>query len=381
MTETKPVDLQNDILKDSITNEQPEADDEVVDETELDTSVAIEKYAISSFGIDFDVEGLVRRLRKGDVYVPQFQRNFIWNQRESSQFIESLLLGLPVPGVILAKDRDSQKLMIIDGQQRLKSIQFFYDGYFKPDSNKKSQQVFDLIQVQPQLKGRTYQKLEAEDQRRLDNSVIHATIIKQESPEEEEDSSLYYVFGRLNSGGRKVTAQEIRSAIYNGRLIDLAEKLNTNPTWRRLFGKESERLKDRELILRFFALYYDPDYIRPMEEFVNRFCRKYRNGPAKFLTKAEELFDSTIAVIDKGLGVSAFRPTRSMNAAAFDSIAVGIARRLEKGPISNFTQLKQAHEKLVQNDVYVLATSRATADETSVSNRLTLATEVFASVI
>ena len=266
-------------------------DDEVVDDAELDTSIAVEKYAISSFGIDFDVEGLVRRLKKDDIYVPDFQRNFVWSHRESSQFIESLLLGLPVPGVFLAKDRSSQKLMIIDGQQRLKSLQFFYGGFFKPDPKKKKQQVFDLVQVQPQYIGRTYETLDEDDQRRLDNAVIHATIIKQESPDEEEDSSLYYVFGRLNSGGRKVTAQEIRTAVYGGALVDLLEKLNGGATWRTLFGKESVRLKDRELILRFLALYDDAEsYERPMEEFLNRFCRKHRHGPAKFLAKAETLF-------------------------------------------------------------------------------------------
>ncbi len=120
-------------------NQKPDPDDNVLDDTESDTSVAVEQYAISSFGIDFDVEGLVRRLRKDDIYVPPFQRNFIWSQRESSQFIESLLLGLPVPGVFLAKDRQSQKLMIIDGQQRLKSLQYFYDGYFRPDPKQKKQ--------------------------------------------------------------------------------------------------------------------------------------------------------------------------------------------------------------------------------------------------
>jgi len=362
-------------------DQKPDPEDEVVDDTESDTSVAVEQYAISSFGIDFDVEGLVRRLRKNDVYVPPFQRNFIWSQRESSQFIESLLLGLPVPGVFLAKDRQSQKLMIIDGQQRLKSLQFFYDGYFRPDPKQKKQQVFDLVQVQPQFKGRTYETLEEDDQRRLDNAVIHATIVKQESPEEQEDSSLYYVFGRLNSGGRKLTPQEIRSAIYNGALMDLVEKLNVNPIWRKLFGKESERLKDQELILRFFALYHNSaEYARPMEEFINRFCRKHRHAPQTFLKEAEALFNSTIAAAEKGIGVAAFRPSRSMNAAAFDSIAIGIARRLETGPILDFTTLKTAYEALLRNDLYVLATSRATADETSVTNRLKFSIESFAAV-
>jgi len=355
--------------------------DDVLDEAESDASVAIENYAISSFGIDFDVEGLFRRLKKGDVYVPEFQRNFVWSHRESSQFIESLLLGLPVPGVFLAKDRHSQKLMIIDGQQRLKTLQFFYGGFFRPDPAKKNQQVFDLIQVQPQFAGKTYETLDEEDQRRLDNSVIHATIIKQESPDEEEDSSLYYVFGRLNSGGRKVTAQEIRTAIYSGEIIELIERLNLNTTWRSLFGKDSVRLKDRELILRFFALYENAaSYERPMEEFLNRYARKYRRGPKKHLDQIEKVFEMTIDTAFHALGASAFRPVRSMNAAVFDSIAVALARRLDMGSISNEAELKRAFEKLSQNEEYVKATSSSTALEASVEARLRLATQAFSSV-
>lgn len=355
--------------------------DDVVDDAESDASVAIEKYAISSFGIDFDVEGLVRRLKKGDVYVPEFQRNFVWSHRESAQFIESLLLGLPVPGVFLAKDRHTQKLMIIDGQQRLKTLQFFYTGFFRPDPTRKNQQVFDLTQVQPQFAGRTYETLDEEDQRRLDNSVIHATIIKQESPDEEEDSSLYYVFGRLNSGGRKVTAQEIRTAIYSGELIDLVEKLNLNQTWRALFGKDSIRLKDRELILRFLALYEGAEsYKRPMEEFLNQYARKYRHGPTKHLKRLEKVFEKTISIASSALGENAFRPVRSMNAAVFDSIAVALARRLDFGPITDETKLKQAFEKLSKTEEYIKATSSSTALESSVETRLELATEAFTAV-
>ena len=89
---------------------------------------------------------------------------------------------------------------------------------------------------------------------------------------------------------------------------------------------------------------------------------------------------ATISAAEKGLGVRAFRPKRSMNAAAFDSIAIGIARRLEKGPIEDFSGLRSAYDGLVNEEAYALATSRATADEASVSTRLTLATEAFDSV-
>lgn len=356
-------------------------DEDVLDEAESDTTVAPEKYAISSFGIDFDVEGLVRRLRKDEIFVPPFQRSFVWNQREASQFIESLLLGLPVPGIFLAKERDSQKMMIIDGQQRLKSLQYFFDGVFRPEAGDKKQQVFDLVQVQPQLQGRTYKTLEEDDRIRLENSVIHATIIKQESPVEEDDSSLYYVFGRLNTGGRKLSPQEIRSAIYHGPLIDLIEHLNTNTDWRALFGPDNIRLKDRELILRFIALFYASDkYARPMEEFLNNFCRARRAAPSKFFDEIKSMFDQVIALAMNAFGKSAFRPARSINAAAFDSIAVGLARRLAKGPVQDLDALREARAALALDEKYVAATGRSTSDEASVSLRLELATKAFAEV-
>lgn len=108
------------------------ANDDVQDDAEADAAVAPVRYEISSYGIDFDVKGLVERLRQDKVFVPEFQRSFVWRLPDSSRFIESLLLGLPVPGIFLAKDPESQKLFVIDGQQRLRSLQYFYEGVFRP---------------------------------------------------------------------------------------------------------------------------------------------------------------------------------------------------------------------------------------------------------
>ena len=71
-------------------------DDDIEDESEREDGVAPVKYDITSYGVDFDVDGLYRRLKRGDIVVPSFQRNFVWTLREASRFIESLLLGLPV---------------------------------------------------------------------------------------------------------------------------------------------------------------------------------------------------------------------------------------------------------------------------------------------
>jgi uncharacterized protein with ParB-like and HNH nuclease domain len=356
-------------------------DDEIDDETLNDSSVAREAYSISSFGIDFDVEGLVRRLKADDILVPHFQRNYVWKQREASQFIESLLLGLPVPGIFLAKERDTQKLLIIDGQQRLKTLQFFYGGFFNPTDDAKKQKVFELIDVQREFKNLTYQKLDSTQKRRLDNSVIHATVIKQESPDEIEDTSLFYIFGRLNAGGRKLTPQEIRSAIYHGPLDDLIERLNETPEWRKIFGKQSERLKDQELIVRFLALYFDMQkYQRPMAEFLNQFYARHKGDGKEFLKSCESIFLRTIALANAALGKDAFRPARTINAAVFDAVAVGLARRLEKGSVKETKAIRSAYDKLSANKHFRETTSRATSDDASVLLRLELATEAFKKV-
>jgi uncharacterized protein with ParB-like and HNH nuclease domain len=192
--------------------EDDDPTDEVLDEAATDDSVAPVQYNITSFGADYDVEGLVNRLNREDILVPPFQRSYVWSQNDASRFIESLLLGLPVPGIFLARDPESKRLLVIDGQQRLKSLQFFINGVFNPSSDADRQKIFKLTKVQDHFEGLTYQTLEDDDRRELNDSIIHATIVKQEYPEQ-DDTSIYHIFERLNNTGRKLSAQEIRANI------------------------------------------------------------------------------------------------------------------------------------------------------------------------
>ena len=107
------------------------ADDEQIEDATGDADLPF-RYSISSYGADYPVDGLVKRLKDGTIYVPPFQRSYVWSIRDASRFVESLLLGLPVPGVFLAKEEPTNKLLVIDGQQRLRSLQFFYDRLFEP---------------------------------------------------------------------------------------------------------------------------------------------------------------------------------------------------------------------------------------------------------
>ena len=77
---------------------------QIEDENEIEEVVPNLRYDITSYGVDFDVEGLVRRLNRGEILIPEWQRAYVWSHRQASSFVESLLLGLPVPGVFLAQD-------------------------------------------------------------------------------------------------------------------------------------------------------------------------------------------------------------------------------------------------------------------------------------
>lgn len=352
----------------------------VLDEAGADETSAPQTYNISSYGADFDVDGLVKRMKRGDIFIPPFQRDYVWNLSDASRFIESLLLGLPVPGIFLAKDPDSNKSLVIDGQQRLKSLQFFYDGYFNPKPDQKTRRLFKLLNVQPQFEGKTFEDLDEKDKVRLNDSIIHATVIKQESPEG-DDTSVYHVFERLNAGGRKLMPQEIRTAIFHGNLIELLRQLNTTAEWRAIFGKESNRLKDQELILRFLAMYFTgSDYAKPMCEFLNKFNKINRFPSQEFMNQCKHIFTQTIQVVHQTIGSEAFRPERALNAAVFDSVMVGLSKRLESGGDVPFETVKATYDDLLADPEFKSVTSDSTSDANNVSKRLDLAIARFASI-
>ena len=344
-----------------------------------DDSVAPLRYAITSFGVDFDVEGLCRRLERGEIVVPPFQRSFVWSIGHASRFIESLLLGLPVPGIFLSRDFDEDKYVVIDGQQRLKSIQFFREGVFNPTPGAKTQRTFKLRGVQEEYDGRAYSDLTPTYRRRLDDSVIHATVVKQDAPAN-DNTSVYQVFDRINTGGLRLSPQEIRSAICHGKFIDTLGTLNEHPSWRAVFGKAHSRQRDQELILRFLAFFFDEaGYKRPMSEFLTLFVQRNRNPGDDFLKRATDIFASTMDAAEDALGGRAFRLERTLNAAIFDSVSVALARRIaSSGQAPAPDQIKSAHDSLLREPAYVESVSRSTADEQLVKVRMEMAAKRFA---
>ena len=154
------------------TDEQSGVLDEAEELSPLDAQTI--RYDITSYGADFPVDGLMARLERGDIYIPQFQREFVWSKREASRFIESLLLGLPVPGIFLSRDSEG-RLLVVDGQQRLSSLRAYYTNNFRGDS-------FRLEDVDPSFNGKRYSELDESDRRTLNDSILHATIVQQNEP-------------------------------------------------------------------------------------------------------------------------------------------------------------------------------------------------------
>lgn len=360
-----------------------EVDDEATKDTEADV---LPLYKVVAYGADFDVASLIKRMDNEDIEFPNFQRGFVWNYRQASRFIESLLMGLPVPGVFLWRNPETERLVVVDGRQRLETLQSYYRGIFKGREFALPERTSPYQRVNPKFQERTYRTLDEDDRRRLDNSVIHATIVSQERPPEREEgeeysSSIYYLFERINTEGTPLQGQEIRSAIYRGELVDLLEELNELSAWRGVYGPQSPRLKDRELIVRFFALFYrSSEYARPMKEFINRYFSWNRNLGHQSREELISLFSRTIGVVQASLGSRAFRPERALNAAVYDAVMVGVGRRLEHGEIASVSGLEAVYDELLATSDFATAYTRATADVESVRKRLDLATSAFATV-
>ena len=344
-----------------------------VEDQDEDVSTTGDLFSISSFGVDYPVETLVSRMEKQLFYIPPFQRAFVWSQNQCSRFIESLLLGLPVPGIFLFKEADTGKHLVIDGQQRLKSLHFFCGGMING-------REFALSGLETSFNGRTYKTLDEADRNRLDDAVIHATVFKQDLPEG-EINSVYEVFERINTGGIKLSPQEIRSCICHGKFNDYLHLLNDNEKWRELYGPKSKRLKDIELILRFMAFYErGHDYQSPMKHFLNDYMKERRNLDDNKLREMGAIFEKTVSFVTEALGSRTFRPDRSLNTAVFDSVATALAHRLAESAAPDPQAASAAYQALLENPRFVEGYIRSTADEENVKKRMEEARKAFADI-
>jgi len=357
-------------------------EDESVKSDEGQAIPGIEPYEISFFGADYPIDALYKRLKsgddaeKGDIYIPDFQRGYVWSKRQADRFIESLLLGLPVPGIFLSTDPVTSKRLVIDGGQRLRTIQLFIEGEL-------NEREFVLGKgVWKDFEGKGYRDLLPKDRRRFDDTIIHATIFRQDKPAN-DNRSLLYIFERLNTGGTPAQAHEIRRSLWGGSLNEMIKLLDKNKNWRNIYGNQSKRLKDQEMILRFFALYADgPRYGSTkaegtMKGFLDSYMVRNRNMAVKKTRGLRLLFEEVISLVNETLSREAFRRGGSLNAAIFDSVMVALAHRRKDGGLPDPEEFQNGYYNLLKNQQFQDAIYSGTSQSQNVRERLRLAREAF----
>lgn len=334
------------------------------------------RYSLNTYPADFTLEVLWQKWKNKEIEVPEFQRQFVWNQPQASKLIESFLLELPVPPVYFYADKRSQNLLVVDGQQRLKSVFYFLEGIWQP-----TKKQFELVGLHPEspYAGKTFSQLEAEDlaeAKRLKNAGLRSFVVKQVDPEDK--TSIYHIFERLNTGGTPLRGQEIRNCVYSGSFNNLLVNLNKDAAWRTIVGKSEpdRRMRDVELILRFLALTWERKrYTKPMNEFLNNFMIIHRSAGPRQLRLFERAFRSTAEIVSAALGQRPFHIKSGLNVAACDSVMVGIrSKRLGASDT-----LRARYQKvLLRNSAYLNAIRKSTTDETTVRDRIRIAQRVLA---
>ncbi|OGP55548.1 MAG: hypothetical protein A2Y65_00895 [Deltaproteobacteria bacterium RBG_13_52_11] len=331
------------------------------EEEDKDTGVPI--YKINSYPSDPTLELLYTRWKREEINIPDFQRGWVWKPTQASRLVESFLLGLPVPSIFVYKE-PSQRQLVIDGQQRLRTIWGFFEGKLPDGTN------FYLRGVSPEWEGKYYHTLSESDQIRFRDSVLRQVIVEQTDPK--DTTSIYHIYERLNTGGTGLVPQEIRNSTYHGPFNDLLLELNKNPMWRAIFGKSQpdSRMRDVELIVRFFALFDDSyPYTKPMKQFLNTFMGLHQQDISR--DPYETVFLTTIKKVHDSLGKKPFHVKRGINVAAFDSVMVAFARSTL---VPSDVSLR--YEQLKANPSYAETISSATTDELSVRRRIQLAQEI-----
>ena len=214
----------------------------MANEDELDLVAEAEEeeeyvqYDIATYPSDYTLSGIQELWTAKDLIIPDFQREFVWSIEQGSLLINSFLMGLPVPPVFFYIDEDNKNL-VIDGQQRILSIIFYFEGYFGVETSEK-RRVFRLTGLSPKspYHNLRFGDLKDLDQRKLRGSVLRAVNIKQLAPRS-DNSSVYHIFERLNTGGTALKPQEIRNCVYRGPIVQAFRALNRDRNWRKYSGR------------------------------------------------------------------------------------------------------------------------------------------------
>lgn len=315
-----------------------------------------------NYPADITLGGYVDHWNKKELIIPDFQRSYVWDRIKASKLIESFLIGLPVPPTFLYKQKSKPGFLIVDGQQRITSVVRYIMGTFEDA-------VFRLKNVNPRYENKSFSDLDEDDQFKLRGSVLRATIIQQINPL--DDTSIYQIFERLNTGGVNLNPMEVRQCVSYGPFVSALKKMNEDQNWRKIIGQDriDKRLRDVELVLRCIALSESGEkYEKPMKGFLNKYMELNRGKEQNF-DDAIDNFQRTASYVLGQLGEKPFHLRGRLNYGALDSIMAAT--------LADFApdDLKLRFDKLLMDEDYLQSISFNTSDESVVEMRLYKAIE------
>ena len=339
-------------------------------EEEID-EVPFVEFDISVSPSDPSLELLVQQIERGDIIIPFYQRKYVWKIEQASRLVESFLMGLPVPQVFLYVNADDQ-LEVIDGQQRLMSVKYFMEGLFGSEDDRGRRQVFKLkgLSERSEYNGVTFSQLSARDQRKLRNSTLRAINIKQLKPSLRNDS-VFHIFERLNTGGTQLKPQEIRNAVYRGKIVEVLSQLNETAGWRKILGitRSDKNQKDVELVLRLFSLFEVWDsYEKPMLRYLNKIMAEERSFDSNRAKRFFKRFPIVVKMVNDTLN-RPFRPRTVINSAVLEAVMITL---LENQDVV-VSEIEARYSKLLKNNRFLELITGGTTDTLVLKERLRIA--------
>jgi len=337
---------------------------------QLDTnrrSVAFDSYDITLKQLyDMVLEGMV------DI-APEYQRHFVWDQTRQSALIESLFLGIPIPSLFMATNRDAS-WEVIDGLQRLTTILNFIGdaeelSYLK--INHKKLKLSGLEKLDS-MNGLLYEDLPKSMQFMLQTRPLRITVLNDRS----DFNVRYDLFERLNTGGVTLHEQEIRNCVYIGEFNDFIKELAGNEDFRSVvkMTENAERLGSyEELVLRFFAYHQDSaSFVHSVKGFLNDYMEKKTNS-FKDKKHLNELFLATFRAINENLPDGIVRGARKnvTPIVLYEAITVGCAKAIESGEQYDLSQLAP----LLDDTELKKCTTGATNSRKMLEKRVTIVKE------
>jgi hypothetical protein len=313
--------------------------------TELDKRSSEIRFEV----IDFSAGELIRLHQDGEINIqPAFQRMFRWSPEQQGRLIESMLLGLPIPQIVLFQ-REDGVLELIDGLQRVSSIIRFITGRTPHEAEEDQEKKAVLVgcDILPSLNGKTFGDLEPVLQLELKRKTLRAIAIRRTN----DPNLRYEMFKRLNAGGSPAEAHEVRNASLRivgptgEAFLKFLDECSTQPFFEELTDTLSEQAKHRlgsqELVLRFFALKNSIDtYKGSISDWLDNYSEAVAKGSVNFDYDHERpLFTSFFALLSRKLGPEAFVKHKNSRAlgglapAYFDAVTMVVlplADRLDR---------------------------------------------------